>query len=134
MCLLKLMQNLTSLWTQYSEVKNVSRFTCRNFFLSALFCMIFFFLDCLLHDFFFFLLGLQEIFFRNLPPPPPPPQKSKFSLHESCKQHHIRIGIPYLEKRTLRGRYSNSLVIDAGSQFNFRRIDSVYLIVSSVES
>jgi hypothetical protein len=41
-------------------------------------------------------------------------------LHESCKQHHIRIDIPYLEKRTLRGRYSNSLVIDAGSQFSLR--------------
>jgi hypothetical protein len=39
---------------------------------------------------------------------------------ESCKQHHIRIDIPYLEKRTLRGRYSNSLVIDAGSQFSLR--------------
>ena len=32
--------------------------------------MIFFFLDFMLHDFFFFLLGLQEIFFRNLPTPP----------------------------------------------------------------
>jgi hypothetical protein len=41
-------------------------------------------------------------------------------LHESCKHHHIRIDIPYLEKRTLRGRYSNSLVIDAGSQFSLR--------------
>ena len=46
--------------------------------------------------------------------------RSKFSLHESCKQHHVRIDIPYLEKRTLRGRYSNSLVIDAGSQFSLR--------------
>jgi hypothetical protein len=46
--------------------------------------------------------------------------RSKFSLHESCKQHHIRIDIPYLEKRTLRGRYSNSLVIDAGPQFSLR--------------
>jgi hypothetical protein len=41
-------------------------------------------------------------------------------LHESCKQHHIRIDIPYLEKRTLRGRYSNSLVIDAGAQAELR--------------
>ena len=32
-------------------------------------------------------------------------------MHESCKQHHIRIVIPYLEKRTLRCRYSNSLVM-----------------------
>jgi hypothetical protein len=43
--------------------------------------------------------------------------RSKFSLNESCKQHHIRIDIPYLEKRTIRGRYSKLYVISAGSHF-----------------
>jgi hypothetical protein len=30
----------------------------------------------------------------------------KFCLKESCKQHHVRINIPYLEERKFRGRYS----------------------------
>jgi hypothetical protein len=42
------------------------------------------------------------------------------TLNFCCKQHHIWIDIQYLEKRTLRGRYSNLLVIDAGSHFSLR--------------
>ena len=41
-------------------------------------------------------------------------------MHESCKQRHIRIDIPYLEKRTLRGRYSKLYIISAGSHFTLR--------------
>jgi hypothetical protein len=57
-------------------------------------------------------------------------RRSKFSLHglnlvctkvvNNTIYIYIRIDIPYLEKRTLRGRYSNSLVIDSGSQFSLR--------------
>jgi hypothetical protein len=45
------------------------------FFLSALFCMIFFFLDCMLHDFFFLSTWIAGNYFSKSSNPPPP-QKS----------------------------------------------------------
>jgi hypothetical protein len=52
-------------------------------------------------------------------------------LHESCKQHHIRIDIPYLEKRTLRDRYSKLYIISAGSHFTLRACSQASIITTA---
>jgi hypothetical protein len=79
-----------------TEVKNVSRFTCRNFFFERLY---------MLHDFFFFLLGLQEIFEIFYPPP----SKIKWS---APKLRLYKNDVPSLDPRLLsRTSYAELLIL-----------------------